>query len=280
MALRRFSARRGLPSIIYSDNAKTFDAASSLVKHFGPNAPAWKFSVPLAPWYGGWWERLVRSTKSALRKSLGKTLIERSELETVLFEVEACINSRPLTYVEEEGNPLTPSHFLLGRSSHLASATSDAVLKTKADFCLAKQSHQTTLDSFWTLWSEDYIRNLPSLGNGKGRVDLNLGSIVLIKEEGKPRLTWPLGKVIELFEGKDGLIRAVRLKTAKGELSRPVQKLYKLEVSDFVVQPLKTSSEATNSLPASPGNATDQPSPIPMTSRFGRIIRSPRIFDV
>ena len=275
LALRRFSARRGLPSTIYSDNAKTFEAASSLVKHFGPNAPVWKFSVPLAPWYGGWWERLVRSTKSALRKSLGKALIGRSELETVLFEVEACINSRPLTYVEEEGTPLTPSHFLLGRSSYLDNTSSNVVLKTKSDFCLANQGQQTTLESFWRLWSEDYIRNLPSLGNGRGRVDLILNSIVLIKEEGKPRMTWPLGKVIELFEGKDGFIRAVRLKTAKGELTRSVQRLYKLELSDSVVKPLNIPGEQSDSLPVSSGEAPDNLSRGPMTTRSGRILGSP-----
>ena len=118
LAFRRFCARRGVPSVIYSDNAKTFKAASGLLQHhLGHAAPVWKFSIPLAPWHGGWWERLVRSTKSALRKSLGREMVSRTELETTLYEVEACINARPLTYVDEGTEPLTPSHFLLGRNS-------------------------------------------------------------------------------------------------------------------------------------------------------------------
>ena len=96
----------------------TFKGAQTLLqKLFGPNSPIWKFSAPLAPWWGGWWERLVRTTKAALRKSLGKESVNRSQFETILAEVEGFINSRPLTYVEEESAPLTPSHFLLGRST-------------------------------------------------------------------------------------------------------------------------------------------------------------------
>ena len=87
----------------------TFKGAQTLLqKLFGPNSPTWKFSAPLAPWWGGWWERLVRTTKSALRKSLEKKSVNISQLETILAEVEGCINSRPLTYVKEESAPLTP----------------------------------------------------------------------------------------------------------------------------------------------------------------------------
>ena len=233
LAFRRFCARRGLPSIIYSDNAKTFNASSNLIKQFGPSAPVWKFSIPLAPWYGGWWERLVRSTKAGLRKTLGKALLDRSVLETVLFEVEASINSRPLTYVEEDSNPLTPSHFLLGRSSHLSTAHTTFIPKSGKDFLLMHQEHTAALSKFWTTWSEDYIKNLPPIGNVKGKMDLEEGSIVLIREEGMPRLKWPMAKVIKLIPSKDQLFRAAKLKTEKGELTRSIQKLHKLEVSDI-----------------------------------------------
>lgn len=148
LAMRKFIARRGLPSTIYSDNAKTFEAASKLVKQFGPASPSWKFSIPLAPWYGGWWERLVRSTKSSLRKSLGRELVTRSELETILYEIEACLNSRPLTYVDEQIGPLTPSHFLLGRNSPFNIIHAGIVPQGKADFCLLDKEHRRALENF------------------------------------------------------------------------------------------------------------------------------------
>jgi hypothetical protein len=94
-AIRCFIARRSLPAMIWSDNAKTFVAAKTqLMKIFGPSCPEWKYIVPRAPWWGGWWERLVRSVKSGLKKSVGWKSLTRSELETTLLEIEACIDSR------------------------------------------------------------------------------------------------------------------------------------------------------------------------------------------
>ena len=123
LAIRRFIARRGLPTEIYSDNARTFLACvDELQKTYGHLSPRWKFIIPRSPWWGGWWERLVRSVKSAVRKTLGVKHIPRSELETILHEVEACINSRPLTWIGDEPDapaPLSPSHFLIGRSAGL-----------------------------------------------------------------------------------------------------------------------------------------------------------------
>ena len=117
LALRRFASRRRLSSVLYSDNANTFKGASiQLQSYFGHLAPEWKWIAPRSPW----WERLVRSVKSALRKSLGSKCLTRCELETTLPEVESCINSRLLCAVGDEidyANPLTSSHFLTGTVS-------------------------------------------------------------------------------------------------------------------------------------------------------------------
>ena len=107
--------------MLMSDNAKGFQAArAQLMAVLSSDAPDWKFIAPRAPWWGGWWEKLVASVKSALKRSLGKRSLSRQELETLLHAVEACINARPLTFVGDEldsGTPLTPAHFLLGQSS-------------------------------------------------------------------------------------------------------------------------------------------------------------------
>ena len=70
LALKRFATRRGMPSVIYSDNAKTFHASDNFLRKKSGNPLIWKFSEPLAPWWGRWWERRIRSVKSALKKSL------------------------------------------------------------------------------------------------------------------------------------------------------------------------------------------------------------------
>ena len=166
LALRRFFARRGLPTILYSDNAKSFIAAQGkLISDFGPLAPRWKFIVPRSPWWGGWWERLVKSVKSSLRKSLGSKSLTRSELETVLHEVEACLNSRPLTFVGDEVDsevPLTPAHFLgtppIGTHTQLSdlNLVEDQLTVTDKDLVVKNKVRNQLLEYFWEVWSQDY----------------------------------------------------------------------------------------------------------------------------
>ena len=71
MAFRRFVARRGVPRFVFSDNAKGFKAMPDLLmRQFEHVSPEWTWIVHDSPWWGGWWERLVRSVKTALRKSV------------------------------------------------------------------------------------------------------------------------------------------------------------------------------------------------------------------
>ena len=168
LALRRLAARRGVPSCVYSDNAEGFTAAPQLLqKQFGHLAPEWRFIASRSPWWGGWWERLVRSLKCGLRRTVGNSLLSRVELETTIQEVEAVVNSRPLTFVSDEvDNPLTPAHFLLGHSGGFYSTgVCQSLVNSSEDLSDKLELRKTLLDQFWTMWTSDYIRNLPP---GKG----------------------------------------------------------------------------------------------------------------
>ncbi|GFW09916.1 integrase catalytic domain-containing protein [Trichonephila clavipes] len=68
----------------------------------------WKFIPPTAAWFGGFWERLVRTVKELLRRTLGKAIFTYEELLTILCECEKVVNSRPLTYLPENMQDLTP----------------------------------------------------------------------------------------------------------------------------------------------------------------------------
>ena len=82
-AFRCFTSRRGLPSKLLTDNAKTFKSASVEIKQIVPSAEVqqyltntqveWEFIMEKAPWWGGFWERLVRSVKPCLKKSIGRS---------------------------------------------------------------------------------------------------------------------------------------------------------------------------------------------------------------
>ena len=216
LALRRFAARRGMPSIVYSDNARTFVGADVLLQnYFGHLAPEWKLIVPRSPWWGGWWERLIRSVKSGLRRSLGSRCLTRAELETVLFDIEACVNSRPLTFVGDGldcSNALTPNHFLVGRGAGFQTK----VLEDPDSVCAKALSERARLcekrvNRFWSVWAREYLQSLPcSVRKFSTRGKLVVGSVVLLGEDNVPRMRWVTGVVTKLYPGRDGTVRSAQ----------------------------------------------------------------------
>ena len=210
LSFRRFVARRNLPKVLISDNAKTFKKAEKqMVKMYGSDAPQWRFIVARAPWWGGWWERMVRSVKLALKKCIGARLITREELTTLLSEIENIVNSRPLTQVSDgidDQRPITPNDFLTGRNSY----PEDSSLQIKYGVKVK------ALSKFWKIWSTDYLRNLPKLvPQFKDQGTLIIGSLVPVQDENLPKVEWPVGRVLETYPGPDGLIRSVKVKTAR-----------------------------------------------------------------
>ena len=108
-----------MPKLIVSDNAKTvknaqkrlvslFDLAE-ICNHFSKLQIRGKFILAKAPWWGGFYERLVGSVKSAIKKCIGNAKLTYNELHTIIIRIEAIMNSRPLTYIDSEtiNEPLT-----------------------------------------------------------------------------------------------------------------------------------------------------------------------------
>ena len=76
----------------------------------------WMFNLERAPWWGGVFERMIKSTKRCLRKIVGQARFSFDELHTAIVEIEG-INSRPISYLNsgDTEEPLTPSYLLVGR---------------------------------------------------------------------------------------------------------------------------------------------------------------------
>ncbi|GBO26983.1 hypothetical protein AVEN_148065-1 [Araneus ventricosus] len=117
LSFRHFVARRGRPRIIYSYNGTHFRGAYNELAAIDWNEVSrnaeiqritWKFVPPTAALWGGFWERLVRTVKDLLRKTLGKAIFTYEELLTILCECEKVVNSRTLTYLSEDMQDLTP----------------------------------------------------------------------------------------------------------------------------------------------------------------------------
>ena len=108
-----------------SDNAKTFKATAEWIKKIVRNEIMqgvlenhqieWKFNLAFAPWWGGFYERMVGLVKRSLKKTLGNARLNYEELEVLITQVEASLNNRPLSYQEEDTEAaLTPAQQMYG----------------------------------------------------------------------------------------------------------------------------------------------------------------------
>lgn len=257
-SFKRFSARRGFPRKIISDNGKTFKAAAKLIKalvthkdvqeHLANIGTKWCFNIEKAPWWGGMFERLIRSAKRCLKKMIGRARLTFDELLTMVTEVEAILNSRPLSYLSSDDmdEVITPSHFLTGRrvlsipdGLHAKKGEEEDPEVTSKDLTRRMNHLNGLLNHFWKRWKVEYLLELRDCHRyNTGHPDakpVSVGDIVLVHDE-QPRGFWRLAKVIETVPGHDGQIRGAILRVAgttrPSTLRRPLQLLYPLEVKE------------------------------------------------
>ena len=131
-ALRRFIDRRGKPVQMRSDNGGNFvkrdkELREAIAKwnqeqirdFLLQNSVDWKFNPPAASHMGGIWERTIRSVRKVVKGLLKEQTVTDKGLGTLMYEVEAILNGRPLTKVSsdpKDAEAITPSHLLFLRS--------------------------------------------------------------------------------------------------------------------------------------------------------------------
>ena len=114
-ALTRFFCNRGTPNLILSDNGSQFISGES--QTFTTNKGiTCRFNLAAAPWWGGLFERFVRSVKRCLKKILNNLRLDYEYMLTLLAQIQVVINNRPLTFMYDEPGEevLTPNHLLFG----------------------------------------------------------------------------------------------------------------------------------------------------------------------
>ncbi|XP_050555621.1 uncharacterized protein LOC118273288 [Spodoptera frugiperda] len=180
-SFKRFVARRGRVLDLWSDNGTTFVGsakelrqlfnaersvvASEIADFLSMNGTTWHFIPPHAPNFGGLWEAGVKSTKHHLKRIIGTSTLIFEEMTTVLAQIEACLNSRPISQLSnnpEDSCPLTPGHFLVGEP-----------LVTVPDVNYENSSHRYK----WT----------------DCKPEPEIGDVVLVKEDGLPPARWLYG---------------------------------------------------------------------------------------
>ena len=244
--IRRFVSRRGKPNKFVSDCGKSFVGSNNALQssiaelkeskllaaklHLMNVEIDWKFNPPAAPHFGGIWERLVQIFKLSLYKVIGSRTLTDKILNTVACEIEASMNSRPLTNVPYDINdplPLTPNHFLLGRSS--VNLSPCVFIGKEKNLSKSWRSSQQNATHFWNRFLREYLPTQQVRCKWhKTSKNLQVDDLVWILEDFTPRGLWPLARVIQVFPGTDGIVRSVKLKTSFGERIRPVVKLSKV----------------------------------------------------
>ena len=192
MAFERFVARNRRPDKVRSDQgAQLVRADKELralhhmltddkVAHLHPDVQ-WDFNVPSAPHYGGFFERLVQSTKRALAKVVQPGIVTSEEFSTAVTTVESLLNRRPLvqnpSFDSSDPEPLTPAHFKVG------TALQDlAAIPGSLEFPLTRRWYhvQRLTDRFWARFCLEITPHYHALNQWvKPQVDLAPGDLVL-----------------------------------------------------------------------------------------------------
>lgn len=243
-ALRRFISRRGRCSEMYSDNGTYFvgakrrlsemarllcskDYSSAVTSFAAQEGMQWHLIPPHSPHFGGLWEAGIKSVKTHLKKIAGNTLLTFEEMTTLLTQIEACMNSRPIIPIPSNPDDrafLTPGHFLIGEP---LMSFPEPVCQVDTLSRLSRwQLIQRCRQLIWKRWSADYLSQLQQRSKWlQKEPNLRPGRLVLLKEDNAPPLTWPTGIVEETHPGADGLVRVVTVRTSRGLFRRPTTKI-------------------------------------------------------
>ena len=225
LCLRCLAAAKGMPSVILSNNHRTFISGEKflldlqeddIVREFlQSHRIQWRHQTPRSPWMGGHFERLVRTIKTSLSSAIARKIYNVEEFTTIVKEVESIVNMRPLTYqsTESRDQPLTPSQLLCGWDISimpplLQPVTDDSDNETR------KLQHQcylisNALDKFRRRWSSEYLTSLRekhlTFCSRSPTHHLKPGSLVMVKHENLHRYEWPLGRFSEYCRIPRGL---------------------------------------------------------------------------
>ena len=250
-AITRFSARRGSPERIRSDNgtnmvradkelraaAQSWETDTKVQNTLLRRRIEWVFNPPHASHMGGVWERQIRTVKKDLQAIIGVQVVDDDRLHTLFCEVEAIVNGRPITPASGDVNDfevLTPMHILHTRTLPHSSLGGQPDGTTGNIYQRGWKHTQFLADQFWKRWLREY---LPSLRQRRRHIkelrNFRVHDLVLVVHTNTPCNQWPLGRVVEAKPSDDGIMRHVKVRMSTCKiLTRPVNKLCLLEGSE------------------------------------------------
>ncbi|XP_073956369.1 uncharacterized protein [Choristoneura fumiferana] len=247
-AFKRFVARRGKCTHIWSDQGRNFVGANKelvaawkeaqlefkdqVAVSLASDGTQWHFIPAYSPNFGGLWEAGVKSLKYHLKRTV-TTNLTFEEMTTVLCEIEACLNSRPLSPINDEDTdniePLTPGHFLISEAP--INVPSPDLKNVKIGLLSRWQHLQKIVRDFWQRWQQEYLSRLQQRPKWLKKIDeFNKGHIVLIKMDNLPPGKWALGRIVDKHPGPDGVTRVYSVKSGDSVVKRSITKLCMLPI--------------------------------------------------
>ena len=197
------------------------------------------FNPEEAPWFGGFWERLVKSVKKCIKKTTGCIYLTFTEIETLFFKIEHILNLRPLTTLFDNDNEqtLTPNHLLYGQQLAYTNRDNENTIECKKKFSTHINHIKLILQHFWSRWKKDYLLSLQAHVTHYKRgcsEHPSINDIVIVYEEKQPWQCWQMGKIVELVESKDKNIQSAKVLTGKTQnvVTRPINRLYPVEFTE------------------------------------------------
>lgn len=243
-ALKRFISRRGAPSDVYTDNGTNFVGADRELKNLreisintmrhdkvvdfsAQKGINWHFIPPHAPHFGGLWEAAVKAMKFHLKRVAGTASLMHDELQTILIQIEAVLNSRPMIPLSSDPNDhtyLSPAHFLIGDT--FTAPAEPTLLDVKEGRLSRWQRVEQIKQHFWKKWHSDYLNQMQQRTKWKTNApSLKPGDLVIMREDNIPQLCWPMARVEAVHPGADGVVRTATVKNTKGTYKRAASKL-------------------------------------------------------
>ena len=266
LSFQRFCNIYSIPKKLYSDNAKSFiktgdllfeSLSSDIFKDHLIRNNIQHIKIPLfSAWVGSMWERLIRTVKSCLYKTIHRSKTNYFQLLTILSNIKNVINSRPLTYTSsnEELEVISPNSFLkpfgnanLVYYSDETSTVLDPV--DHGDLINTLNVQKEMFDHFKEKWNETYLLSLREqsrdLYQSCWTNRVKIGDVVLVKSPIKTRPFWLLGRIMDVVVGGDGKIRSVKVRKGDGVTGQySICHLYPLELS--LIQNSSASESQSN----------------------------------
>lgn len=256
-ALRSFIAIRGAVRQIRCDRGTNFVGAKNelqrslkeldkdrIATYLARKQCDFLMNVPEASHMGGVWERQIRTVRSVMSSVLTQATgrLDDTSLRTFFYEAMSIVNNRPLTTDTindpKSVEPLTPNHFLTMKTSVPLPPPGNFV---EEDLYGRKRWRrvQYLIEQFWSRWRKEYLTNISLRQRWlTPRRNIEVGDVVIVKEDNVPRNEWKLARIVETSEDDDGLVRKVKLQMGQSNLGRKGERLKQPSILERPVQKL------------------------------------------